>query len=202
MIDKQAGGGDGPPTPGPDWTAGVSIHPVELRFEETRACETSEVLVTVFNTDAREKLSILSVTTDVSAFQPRAIAEEPDVVEPGGSATFAVTFAPRAAGAVEGTLMAVTDKGSFLIKGRGVAVESPYGLQPLDNIRVPPRFPHVFALEVHNPHDTPLRVVEAVSSDQFVQLAAAPVAGADADAVFFRPRASETPETRRDAGSG
>jgi hypothetical protein len=52
---------------------------------------------------------------------------------------------------------------------------------------------------VHNPHDTPLRVVEAVSSDLFVQLAAAPAAGADADAVFFNPL---EPETRSDADPG
>ena len=201
-LNEQAGGGDGaeaPIEPGPDWTAGVSIHPLELRFPETASCETSEALVTVFNTDARETLSILSVTTDVSSFQPRAIEEEPDAVEPGGRTKFAVTFAPRLAGAVEGTLMVITDKGSFLIKGRGVAVESPYGLQPLANVRVPPRFPHVFALEVHNPHDTPLRVVEAVSSDLFVQLAAAPAAGVDADAVFFNPL---EPETRSDADPG
>ena len=201
-LNEQAGGGDGaeaPIEPGPDWAPGVSIHPLELRFPETASCETTEALVTVFNTDARETLSILSVTTDVSSFQPRAIEEEPDAVEPGGSTKFAVTFAPRLAGAVEGTLMVITDKGSFLIKGRGVAVESPYGLQPLANVRVPPRFPHVFALEVHNPHDTPLRVVEAVSSDLFVQLAAAPAAGADADAVFFNPL---EPETRSDADPG
>ena len=201
-LNQQAGGGDGaeaPIEPGPDWAPGVSIHPLELRFPETASCETSEARVTVFNTDARETLSILSVTTDVSSFQPRAIEEEPDAVEPGGSTKFAVTFAPRLAGAVEGTLMVITDKGSFLIKGRGVAVESPYGLQPLANVRVPPRFPHVFALEVHNPHDTPLRVVEAVSSDLFVQLAAAPAAGADADAVFFNPL---EPETRSDADPG
>ena len=82
--------------------------------------------------------------------------------------------------------MVITDKGSFLIKARGGAVESPYGLQPLSHVKVPPRFPHVFALEVHNPHDTNLRVVEAVSSDQFVQLAAAPSAGEERDDVFFK----------------
>ena len=52
---------------------------------------------------------------------------------------------------------------------------------------------------MHNPHDTPLRVVEAVSSDLFVQLAAAPAAGVDADAVFFNPL---EPETRSDADPG
>ena len=178
--------GDAPIEPGPDWTPGVSIHPLELRFEETASCETRDVVVTVFNTDARETLSVLSVTTDLQSFQPKAIANEPDVVEPGGSTKFAVTFAPRGAGKNEGTLMVITDKGSFLIKARGGAVESPYGLQPLSHVKVPPRFPHVFALEVHNPHDTNLRVVEAVSSDQFVQLAAAPSAGEERDDVFFK----------------
>ena len=203
-LHERSGGGDGIPTPGPDWTPGVSIYPVELQFEETRACETSESRVIVFNTDARETLAISSITTDDLSFQPRPIAEEPDVVEPGGSATFEVTFAPRGAGAVEGTLLVNTDKGSFLIKGRGVATESPYGLQPLADVRVPPRFPHVFALEVHNPHDTPLRIVEAVSSDQFVQLAAAPDAAVDADADFFHPRfgTAEAGGSRRASGGG
>jgi hypothetical protein len=178
--------GDAPIEPGPDWTPGVSIHPLELRFEETASCETRDVVVTVFNTDARETLSVLSVTTDLQSFQPKAIVNEPDVVEPGGSTKFAVTFAPRVSGKNEGTLMVITDKGSFLIKARGGAVESPYGLQPLSHVKVPPRFPHVFALEVHNPHDTNLRVVEAVSSDQFVQLAAAPSAGEERDDVFFK----------------
>ena len=37
--------GDAPIEPGPDWTPGVSIHPLELRFEETASCETRDVVV-------------------------------------------------------------------------------------------------------------------------------------------------------------
>ena len=90
--------GDAPIEPGPDWTPGVSIHPLELRFEETASCETRDVVVTVFNTDARETLSVLSVTTDLQSFQPKAIANEPDVVEPGG------TIAPPRVECVEPTI--------------------------------------------------------------------------------------------------
>ena len=44
-------------------------------------------------------------------------------------------------------------------------------MQPLIGVRLPTGVPYVWRLDVHNPHATPLRIVEAVSADLFVHLA-------------------------------
>ena len=162
-----------------DWTPGVSIHPIELRFPETVACQVSELVFTVYNTHHSDPLTILSITADLSSFQPKNVPGnippyEEGAVPPGGRKQIAVSFAPRSAGVSEGTLMVLTDKGSFLINAKGSTLKSPYKVTPLNGVKVPTRFPHVFELNIYNPHATDLFVTEAVSSDQFVQLAAMP----------------------------
>jgi hypothetical protein len=37
-------------------------------------------------------------------------------------------------------------------------------------IKVPTGVPYIWHLELHNPHDAPLKVIEAVSSDRFMTL--------------------------------
>ena len=54
-------------------------------------------------------------------------------------------------------------EGSLLLNARGIGVNSPYQVQPLIGVRLPTGVPYVWRLDVHNPHATPLRIVEAVS---------------------------------------
>ena len=159
--------------PGPDWAPSIAIQPIEINFGNKPLCSISDAHLTVFNTHASEPLRVLSLTTDSMAFQPKSTPGNlpPFEVPAGGRRKIFVTYAPRTLGMAVGTFMLLTEKGSLLINVRGIGVNSPYQVQPLIGVRLPTGVPYVWRLDVHNPHATPLRIVEAVSADLFVHLA-------------------------------
>ena len=67
--------------------------------------------------------------------------------------------------------MLLTSKGSFIISSKGFGVNSQYQVQPLSGAQVPTGVPYIWRLELYNPHDAPLKVIEAISSDRFMSLA-------------------------------
>ena len=95
QIDQNA-----PETAPDDWTPGVSIHPLELRFAETPACETSELFVTVYNTHARDPLNIMSLTTDLSVFQPKHPRTTREAPFPRAAGSGSLLVSPREARAI------------------------------------------------------------------------------------------------------
>ena len=151
--------------PGPDWAPSIAIQPMEINFGNKPLCSISDAHLTVFNTHASEPLRVLSLTTDSMAFQPKSTPGNlpPFEVPAGGRRKIFVTYAPRTLGMAMGTFMLVTEKGSLLLNARGIGVNSPYQVQPLIGVRLPTGVPYVWRLDVHNPHATPLRIVEAVS---------------------------------------
>ena len=85
-----------------------------------------------------------------------------------------MTYSPRVHGLIQGTFMLLTAKGSFIINVKGFGAPSPYRVAPLIGAKVPTGVPYAYRLELYNPHPTPLRIIEAVSADEFVQLAPPP----------------------------
>lgn len=79
---------------------------------------------------------------------------------PGESASIAFIFLPRWVGSSSAHLVLQTSLGGFIIQARGVAVESPYKIEPLVGISIPSGKSLTRNLSIYNPFDDVLHVEE------------------------------------------
>ncbi|RRT82551.1 hypothetical protein B296_00012966, partial [Ensete ventricosum] len=79
---------------------------------------------------------------------------------PGESASIAFIFLPRWVGSSSAHLVLQTSLGGFIIQARGVAIESPYKIEPLVGISIPSSKSLIRNLSIYNPFDDVLHVEE------------------------------------------
>ncbi|KAL1110503.1 hypothetical protein AAG570_008031 [Ranatra chinensis] len=86
------------------------------------------------------------------------------VIPPLGNTTFNVVFLGRGEGDIESNLFIHTSEGSIKYQVRGESVGSPYRLRPLSGVRLPLNASYSPLILMHNPHASPLQLVEVYSS--------------------------------------
>ncbi|XP_060594153.1 transmembrane protein 131-like [Ruditapes philippinarum] len=119
--------------------------------------------VTVHNSDSKNNLHLLSISGSTAHFHCSFFQDK--IVPPGGNTTFDVVFLARQEGNVENTLYIHTSLGSFKYQVFGVGTANPYRLRPYLGARVPVNSSFSPLINMHNPHSTPLQVLEMFASE-------------------------------------
>ena len=86
-------------------------------------------------------------------------------ISPGANTSFDVYFLSRELGSVESSLYINTNKGIIKFKVMGVGVENLYKLKPILNARIPVNSSYTTVINLYNPHNTSLQLLEIFTSD-------------------------------------
>jgi hypothetical protein len=86
-------------------------------------------------------------------------------ISPGANTSFDVYFLSRELGTVESLLYINTNKGIIKFKVMGVGVENLYKLKPILNARIPVNSSYTTVINLYNPHNTSLQILEIFTSD-------------------------------------
>ncbi|CAL9132353.1 unnamed protein product [Musa textilis] len=136
----------------------VDVSPPLLEWGENTLYTPSIALLTVKNTYKKGDLHVhepFSTDPQYYAFGFRKLT-----LAPGESASIAFVFLPRRLGLSSAHLILQTSFGGFIIQARGVAVESPYKIEPVIGIGVPSRRRLSRNFSLYNPFTDALHVEE------------------------------------------
>lgn len=118
--------------------------------------------VTLFNVNNNKTIHMSSISGSTVHFHSSFFEDK--IIPPLGNTTFNVVFLGREEGEIESNLFIHTSEGSFKYKVKGASISSPYRLRPLVGIRVPLNATYAPLISIHNPHTTPMQIVEVYSS--------------------------------------
>ncbi|CAL9173971.1 unnamed protein product [Musa hybrid cultivar] len=136
----------------------VEISPPFLDWGENSLYTPSMAFLTVKNAYKNGVLDVYGpFSTDPQYY---AYNFEKLQLAPGESASIAFIFLPRWVGSSSAHLVLQTSLGGFIIQARGVAVESPYKIEPLVGISIPSGKSLIRNLSIYNPFDDVLHVEE------------------------------------------
>ncbi|CAL9114208.1 unnamed protein product [Musa textilis] len=136
----------------------VEISPPFLDWGENSLYTPSMAFLTVKNAYKNGVLDVYGpFSTDPQYY---AYNFEKLQLAPGESASIAFIFLPRWVGSSSAHLVLQTSLGGFIIQARGVAVESPYKIEPLVGISIPSSKSLIRNLSIYNPFDDVLHVEE------------------------------------------
>ncbi|XP_060574251.1 transmembrane protein 131-like isoform X2 [Ruditapes philippinarum] len=141
----------------------IQLDPPMLDFQEQPVGMPRMEHVTVHNSDSKNNLHLLSISGSTAHFHCSFFQDK--IVPPGGNTTFDVVFLARQEGNVENTLYIHTSLGSFKYQVFGVGTANPYRLRPYLGARVPVNSSFSPLINMHNPHSTPLQVLEMFASE-------------------------------------
>ncbi|CAL9147520.1 unnamed protein product [Musa hybrid cultivar] len=136
----------------------VEVSPPLLEWGENTLYTPSIALLTVKNTYKNGDLHVhepFSPDPQYYAFGFRKLT-----LAPGESASIAFVFLPRWLGSSSAHLVLQTSFGGFIIQARGVAVESPYKIEPVIGIGVPSKRRLSRNFSLYNPFTDALHVEE------------------------------------------
>ncbi|RRT48546.1 hypothetical protein B296_00046573 [Ensete ventricosum] len=136
----------------------VEVSPPLLEWGENTLYTPSIALLTVKNTYENGDLHVhepFSTDPQYYAFGFRKLT-----IAPGESASIAFVFLPRWLGSSSAHLILQTSFGGFIIQARGVAVESPYKIEPVIGVGVPSRRRLSRNFSLYNPFTDALHVEE------------------------------------------
>ena len=92
------------------------------------------------------------------------------VILPGGNTSFDVYFLARDQGNAESVLYINTNKGIIKFIVMGVGVPNDYKLRPILNARIPLNSSFTSLIQLHNPNNFSLQVLEIYTSDDDLHL--------------------------------
>ncbi|KAG6528050.1 hypothetical protein ZIOFF_010188 [Zingiber officinale] len=136
----------------------VEIIPHSLDWGERALYTPSIVSLTVKNPHKNRVLHVFESYSSNPQYFSHGFQEL--IVAPGGSTSIAFVFLPKWLGSSSAHLVLQTSSGGFIIKARGIAVESPYKIEPLVGISAPNNRKLVWDFSLHNPFNDVLYVEE------------------------------------------
>ncbi|XP_077212747.1 uncharacterized protein LOC143847845 isoform X2 [Tasmannia lanceolata] len=136
----------------------VSINPPLLDWGLSHLFVPSLASLTVVNTCNDSMLYIYKPSSTDPQFYEYDFDEI--TLAPGEATSIAFIFLPRWLGSSSAHLVVQTSLGGFLIRASGLAIESPYGIQPLVGLSVLSNGKMSKNLSLHNPFDDILYVEE------------------------------------------
>lgn len=139
-------------------TLDVEIIPHSLDWGERALYTPSIASLTVKNPHKNRVLHVFESYSSNPQYFSHGFQEL--IAPPGGSISIAFVFLPRWLGSSSAHLVLQTSSGGFIIKARGIAVESPYKIEPLVGISVPNNRKLVWDFSLHNPFNDVLYVEE------------------------------------------
>ncbi|XP_066999356.2 transmembrane protein 131 [Anabrus simplex] len=140
----------------------LKFEPPQLDFKERHLGMPHHEKVTLFNVNSNKTIHMSSISGNTVHFHSSFFEDK--VIPPLGNTTFNVVFLGREEGEIESNLFIHTSEGSFKYKVKGASVSSPYRLRPLVGVRIPLNSTYSPLIFMHNPHATPMQIVEVYSS--------------------------------------
>ncbi|XP_073994610.1 transmembrane protein 131 isoform X2 [Rhodnius prolixus] len=140
----------------------LRFHPSVLDFKARHLGVPHHEKVTVINTSCNKTVYMSSISGNTVHFHSSFFQDK--VIPPLGNTTFNVVFLGRGEGRIESHLFIHTSDGSFKYIVRGESIGSPYRLRPFSGIRLPLNASYTPLILMHNPHSTPLQLMEVYSS--------------------------------------
>nr|GMD49771.1 transmembrane protein 131 homolog isoform X1 [Ipomoea batatas] len=107
----------------------IEVSPPLLEWEESFLYFPSLAFVMVMNTHKHSSLHVYEPYSTNSQFYPCNSSEI--LLAPGEAASVCFVFLPTSLGLSSAQLVLQTNFGGFLVRAKGFAVESPYGIQPV-----------------------------------------------------------------------
>ncbi|XP_007047203.2 PREDICTED: uncharacterized protein LOC18611094 isoform X1 [Theobroma cacao] len=129
----------------------VDVSPPVLDWGQKYLFLPSVAYLTVANTCNESDLHVYEPFSTNMQFYPCNFSEL--LLGPGEVATICFVFLPRWVGLSSAHLILQTSSGGFLVQARGFAVESPYEIQPLVSLDIPPSGQLSKNLSLFNPFD-------------------------------------------------
>nr|GMD58657.1 transmembrane protein 131 homolog isoform X3 [Ipomoea batatas] len=138
----------------------IEVSPPLLEWEESFLYFPSLAFVMVMNTHKHSSLHVYEPYSTNSQFYPCNSSEI--LLAPGEAASVCFVFLPTSLGLSSAQLVLQTNFGGFLVRAKGFAVESPYGIQPVTlDVSSSGRWRKNISL--FNPFDEALHVEEVIS---------------------------------------
>ncbi|XP_019195541.1 PREDICTED: uncharacterized protein LOC109189202 isoform X2 [Ipomoea nil] len=138
----------------------VEVSPPMLEWGESFLYFPSLAFVTVMNTHKHSSLHVYEPYSTNSQFYPCNSSEI--LLAPGEAASVCFVFLPTSLGLSSAQLVLQTNFGGFLVRAKGFAVESPYGIQSVTlDVSSSGRWSKNISL--FNPFDEALHVEEVIS---------------------------------------
>ncbi|XP_071088410.1 transmembrane protein 131-like isoform X1 [Haliotis cracherodii] len=145
------------------FSSSIRLDPAMLDFQQQPVGMPRMERVIVQNNDPKNSLHLLSISGSTVHFHCSFFQDK--IVPPGGNTTFDVVFLARQEGNVENTLYIHTSIGSLKYQVFGVGIPNPYRLRPYLGARVPINSSFSPLIQMHNPHNRRLQVLEMFSSE-------------------------------------
>ncbi|KAJ6812971.1 uncharacterized protein M6B38_146545 [Iris pallida] len=136
----------------------LEISPPLLDWGTSSLLSPALVYLRVVNTHNSSALHVFEpFSTDEQFYQ---YAFEELYLAPGEGSSIAFVFLPRLLGPISGQIVLQTNRGGFVVRCRGLGVESPYGVEPFGGFDVAPDGRLTWKLSLYNPFDDGLYVEE------------------------------------------
>ena len=87
------------------------------------------------------------------------------VIPSGGNTSFDVYFLAREEGVAESAIYINTNKGIIKYNVQGIGINNRYNLKPILNVRILSNTSFTSQINLHNPHNTSMQIMEIYSSD-------------------------------------
>ncbi|KAJ9592481.1 hypothetical protein L9F63_015897, partial [Diploptera punctata] len=140
----------------------LKFEPPVLDFKQRHLGIPHHEKVTLFNVNNNKTIHMSSISGSTVHFHSSFFQDK--VIPPLGNTSFNVVFLGREEGEIESSLFIHTSEGSIKYQVKGASVSSPYRLRPLVGVRVPLNSTYSPLIYMHNPHSTPMQIVEVYSS--------------------------------------
>ncbi|XP_055593274.1 transmembrane protein 131 homolog [Uranotaenia lowii] len=175
LMDEMFQGGEGVLPRGglldktsPELVGNLIFQPSLLDFLERSIGDPHNQVVILINKHKSRSVVLGSISGNTPDFYSSYFKDM--VIPPEGNTTFNVVFLPRQLGATAGSIEIHTSFGLLQYHVQGEGIECPYRLKPLVGLKAPLNATLTPEITLHNPHDTPLQIVEIYSSGGNFQL--------------------------------
>ncbi|XP_060530816.1 transmembrane protein 131 isoform X2 [Cylas formicarius] len=142
--------------------ANIRFEPEILDFRQRALGIPHYETVTIYNIDDNRTIELTSVSGNTVHFHSSFFEEKR--VAPHGNTSFKVVFLGRQEGPAESSLYIHTLDGFIKFNVAAFGIFSQYRLRPIVGVKVPANSTFSPIIYMHNPHPTPIQIVEIYSS--------------------------------------